>query len=230
MASLIKVPRHVINAKPWVADKFEEALRVIKSLGATVVDGATFPEWTLQFYENNQEDMDFSFYASVRNNIETLFGLMKHNPHNLHTLRDVIRYIEETPEEEPGQWKSNTLVRAADYGDEADRDTARFMASHNLRLHIGMEIARLLDKYECDILAVPQGTDSTSSIGGNPQIAVPMPPHPTDYPLPSKIKFGRVSTGPNIPSVQSPSAPQPKILTVDLAQVSCLSGAVSMTA
>ncbi len=55
-----------MSTKPWVAEKFEEALEVIKSLGATVVDGATFPEWTLQFYENNKEEMDFSFYASLR--------------------------------------------------------------------------------------------------------------------------------------------------------------------
>ncbi|RWA13606.1 hypothetical protein EKO27_g1521 [Xylaria grammica] len=103
---------------------------------------------------------------------------MKHNPHSLYTLRDAIRYAGETPKEEPGQWNFNTLVRAADDGDEADRDMARFTASHNLRLHI----------------------ETTSSIGGNPQIAVPMPPHPTDYLFSSKIKFGRVSTGPNIPT------------------------------
>ncbi|KAI0105432.1 amidase signature enzyme [Nemania sp. FL0031] len=196
----IAVPRHVMNAKPWVAEKFEEALEVIKSLGATVVDGATFPEWTLQFYENNKEEMEFSFSASFRNNVETFLGLMKHNPNNLHTLRDVVRFTEVTPKEAPEQWNYNTLVRAADDGDEADRDTGRFMASQNLRLHIGMDIARLLDKYECDILAVPLWTETPSSIGGNPHIAVPMPPHPTDYPLPSKIKFGRVSTGPNIPT------------------------------
>lgn len=65
--SLTQVPRHVMSAKPWVAEKFEEALEVIKSLGATIVDSATFPEWTLQFYENHQEEMEFSFYASFRN-------------------------------------------------------------------------------------------------------------------------------------------------------------------
>ncbi|KAI0420586.1 hypothetical protein F5X98DRAFT_371556 [Xylaria grammica] len=93
---------------------------------------------------------------------------------------------------------SGTSIPLCELRDEADRDTARFMASHNLRLHIGMEIARLLDKHKCGILAVPLWTETTSSIGGNPQIAVPIPPHPTEYPLPSKIKFGRVSTGPNI--------------------------------
>ncbi|GAW12903.1 hypothetical protein ANO14919_022750 [Xylariales sp. No.14919] len=159
-----------MGAKPWVAEKFEEALEVIKSIGATVVGCATFFEWTLQFYENNKEEMDFSFYASVRNNIETFFSLMKHNPHNLHTLRDVIRYTEETPKEGPGQWNFNTLVRAVDGGDEADRDTARFMASHNLRPHIGMEIARLLGKHECDILAVPLWIETTSSIGAGTSI------------------------------------------------------------
>lgn len=131
--------------------------------------------------------------------MERFLGGMKHNPHNLHTLRDVIRYIEATPKEEPGQWNINTLKQAADSGDEADSDMSRFTASHNLRLHIGMEIARLLDKYECDILAVPMWTETTSSLGGNPHIAVPMPPHPANYPLPAKVKFGRVSTGPNIP-------------------------------
>lgn len=60
-----------MGPRPWVAEKFEEALEVLNSLGATVVDGATFPEWTLQFYQNNKEELDFSFYASLRDSRAT---------------------------------------------------------------------------------------------------------------------------------------------------------------
>ena len=64
-----------------------------------------------------------------------------------------------------------------------------------------MDVARLLDKYECDIMVAPMWTEATTSLGGNPLIAVPMPAHPIDWPLPVKIKYERVSTGPNIPYV-----------------------------
>lgn len=80
---------------------------------------------------------------------------MQENPHNFHTLKDVIRYTEDTPSEELGKWNMDTLRSAFAAGGATDHDTSRFTTSETLRLHIGMEVARLLDKRECDILAVP---------------------------------------------------------------------------
>jgi amidase len=135
----------------------------------------------------------------VVTDIERFLSVMQENPHNLHTLKDVIRYTENKPEEELENWNMNTLKSAADAGGATDHDASRFTTSKTLRLHIGMEVARLLDKYECDILVAPMWTEATTSLGGNPLIAVPMPAHPTDWPLPVKRKYERVSTGPNIP-------------------------------
>ena len=61
----------MINAKPWVAEKFEEALDVIKSLGAIIVDDATFPEWTLDFQNEHKEKLEFAFHVSLRNSKRT---------------------------------------------------------------------------------------------------------------------------------------------------------------
>ena len=96
-----------------------------------------------------------SFPADAYTDIEKYLGGLEKNPHNLRTLKDVIRYMEETPEEEPQKWSMSTFKIAAEAGDEADRDISRFTESEKFRLHIGMEIARLLDKHKCDILVAP---------------------------------------------------------------------------
>jgi amidase len=156
---------------------------------------------------------------------------MEDNPNSIHTLKDVIRYSEATPEEEPDTWGMKTLKGAIDAGDATDKDKTRFVASEKLRLHVGMEVARLLDKYECDILVVPMWTEATSAIGGNPQIAAPMPAHPLDWPIPAEKKYGLVSTGPNIPYVCpsiSSLAARPNDKLTQPAQASCLLGVDSM--
>jgi hypothetical protein len=56
-----------MDPKPWIAEKFEESLEVLKSLGATIVDDATFPEWTLHFAKEHREELDFAFHVSLRN-------------------------------------------------------------------------------------------------------------------------------------------------------------------
>lgn len=103
-----------------------------------------------------------------------------------------------------------TLKGVVDAGNATDKDETRFVASEKLRLHLGMEVTRLLDKYEWDILVAPLQTEATSAIGSNPQIAVPMPAHPLDWPIPPKKKYGLVPTGPNTlyvcPSISSLAA------------------------
>ncbi|KAG7292005.1 hypothetical protein NEMBOFW57_002036 [Staphylotrichum longicolle] len=148
-----------MNTKPWVAEKLAETLEIIKSLGATDVEDVTFLEWTLNFHKEHKDELKFAFHVALR-----------HTHTNCTPLKDVIQFIGETPDEELQKWERNTKV-AAEAGDAADRDASHFTASQELRLHIGMDIARLLDKYECDILAVPMWTETISSIGGNPQIA-----------------------------------------------------------
>jgi hypothetical protein len=119
--------------------------------------------------------------------IERFLSVMQENPYNLHTLNDVIRYPEDTPEEELEKWNINTLKSAAGTGGVTDHDASRFATSETLCLHIDMEVARLLDKHECNILVAPMWTEATWE--ETPQIAVPMPAHPTDWPLPVRRKY-----------------------------------------
>ena len=56
-----------MNPKPWIAEEFEEAVNVLGSLGATIVDDAKFPEWTLRFVKEHQEELDFAFHVALRN-------------------------------------------------------------------------------------------------------------------------------------------------------------------
>lgn len=56
-----------MNPKPWIAEQFEEAVKVLESLGATIVDDVKFPGWTLGFEKEHKEELDFAFHATLRN-------------------------------------------------------------------------------------------------------------------------------------------------------------------
>ena len=56
-----------MDPKPWIVEESEESLEVLKSVGATTVDDATFPVWTLHFAKEHLEELDFAFHVALRN-------------------------------------------------------------------------------------------------------------------------------------------------------------------
>jgi hypothetical protein len=61
-----------------------------------------------------------------------------------------------------------------------------------------MEVSNLLDKYHCDLLVAPTGTETAASIGGNPQVSVPLPAYPDGWPIKRRAD-GQISNAPGIP-------------------------------
>ncbi len=83
-------------------------------------------------------------------------------------------------------------------GREYDRNKSAYDASFKLRSEFSMEVSNLLDKYGCDLMVAPAGTDTLASIGGNPQVSVPLPAYPDGWPI-TKRPNGLVSNAPGIP-------------------------------
>lgn len=53
--------------KPFVGEKFEETLDVLRSLGVVIVDDATFPEYSLDVPEKYTEIWNVSLMVDFRN-------------------------------------------------------------------------------------------------------------------------------------------------------------------
>ena len=62
-----QVPRHIIKKKPFVADKFEEALDVLRSLGATIVNNAVFPKYSLELLARHKDIWTVALLVDYRN-------------------------------------------------------------------------------------------------------------------------------------------------------------------
>ena len=123
---------------------------------------------------------------------------MTTNPQELKSIEDVIKYVKETPQERFEDYGAAYLESASELGRQFDTDPRAYEESKELRLKMGMEVGKLLDKYDCHLLATPSWTDTTADIGGNPQISLPLPALPKEFPL--KLRGnGMVADGPNIP-------------------------------
>jgi hypothetical protein len=121
------------------------------------------------------------------------------NPHQLHTLTDVIKYTIETPDEENEKWGVDEWLACEKAGQKHTPDSDEYHASISRRNHIGRQIPELLAKYGCDILVVPSNVDSSANVGGCPTVAVPLGFYPEDTPIQRRKSSQRVTTGPNIP-------------------------------
>ncbi|CAH0051086.1 unnamed protein product, partial [Clonostachys solani] len=191
---------HVINTKPFVGEKFEEALDVLQSLGAVIVDDATFPEYSLDVLEKYKDIWNVSLMVDFRNmaDMNNFLGTLVENPHGLNSIEDVIEYTKRVADEKFEAHGADDLELASQLGRECDINPQAYEESRSLRLRMGMEIGKLLDNYNCSLLVTPSWTDTTASLGGNPQISLPLPALPEDFPV--KLRGnGMVADGPNIP-------------------------------
>lgn len=121
------------------------------------------------------------------------------NPHELHTLSDVIKYTVETPDEENEKWGVDDWPACEKAGQRYTTDSDEYRASIALRNHIGGQIPDLLERYECDVLVVPSNVDSSANVGGCPTVAVPLGFYPEQTPIQRRKSSQLVTTGSNIP-------------------------------
>lgn len=111
-------------------------------------------------------------------------------------MKDLVQFIEDTPEEQydiyGAEWLENARDAAYTTTDEEFLRMKAEMFDH------GEEIQRLLDTYDCDAILVPTFTDIPYDILGNPAISVPLGYYSSAVDIDIDKRGGLVKRGPHI--------------------------------
>ncbi|KAJ3567295.1 hypothetical protein NP233_g6459 [Leucocoprinus birnbaumii] len=191
----IGVPRHIIlntsisGDDPSVNVQFEKALRVIRSLGATVVDPADMPS-AAEIIRSNNESIVLDVEFKVQ--LNEWFDSLIENPSGVRSLADLIKFDNDNPElEEPPQFEDQSeFIRAeATTGFDTTYFTA-LAADHDLGSTRGID--EVLKQHNLDALVLPATGFTTvpAAIVGYPIITVPL-----GF-FPDNVTIGRA--GPNL--------------------------------
>lgn len=129
--------------------------------------------------------------------METWFSSFEQPPSGMKTLPDLMRFTQEETDERYEDWGFSEWERV-EKAFEKSHGTDEVSRSRELRTRMALQIPALLDESSCDMLVVPCWTETTASYGGCPQIAVPMPAYPADWPVKSK-PTGIRTRGPGVP-------------------------------
>ncbi|KAF2121003.1 amidase signature domain-containing protein [Lophiotrema nucula] len=195
----VAIARHIMNRDPYATAKFDEAVEVMKQLGATIVDNAQYPAWDLDVSKKHGEAWKLAIRLHLRHNVKSFLDSFETNPNDLHTLEDVMAYTSQTPWEQIEDFKMTEFDKSQELASEYSQDSDEYQDSLSLRLAMGTELAKLLDETRCDVLIAPAWTETAANIGGCPQISVPLQAYPSDAPL-KRLPSGQIGNGPNIPT------------------------------
>jgi hypothetical protein len=194
---------------------FDDALVTLAELGADVVDNVRYPEWHLGFTKEHKEIWKVAFHMDLRKSksqnrsfffitdtstdMKTWFSSFEQPPSGMRTLPDLMNFTREEKDERYDDWGVSEWERVEEAFKKSNRtDDTSVARSRELRTRAALQIPALLDETSCDILVVPCWTETTASYGGCPQIAVPMPAYPADWPIKSK-PTGIKTRGPGVP-------------------------------
>lgn len=123
----------------------------------------------------------------------------KINPEELHTLADVIKYTENTPEEQADKFGVDEWRKCEALGKQYGPESPEYKASMAWRHRIVQQIDELLQRTKCDLLFVPSVIDASANVGGCPTVAVSIGFYPEGTPVQRRESSRLVTIGPNIP-------------------------------
>ncbi|PSN70519.1 amidase signature enzyme [Corynespora cassiicola Philippines] len=197
----IAVPRHLLeNEKNDVVDgAFDEALKQLENLGATIVDNVKFTEFDKDLSYSDADDWMISFRLGRRENMKRFLANYDVNPHGLHTLADVMNYTRDTLEEMNEKWGMKELEKCEELAKTYSIDSDEYRNSLNWRNRIGGQISELLSRSSTDMLVVPSSLDASANVGGCPTVGVPLEFFPENQAITTGRSSGLVTNGPRVP-------------------------------
>ncbi|CAK5282823.1 unnamed protein product [Mycena citricolor] len=175
----IGVPRRVFlndsitGNDPSINVAFEEALKTIRALGATVVDPADLPS-AEEFVTSNNETLVLNVDFKIQ--LNKWFASLLKNPSGVRSLADLIAFDDANPTlEEPAGFEDQSQLIAAQA--TAGFDAAFFAAlaaDHDLGSTRGIDFA--LKKFNLDALVLPAPgfTTAPPAVVGYPIVTVPL--------------------------------------------------------
>ena len=200
--SRIGIPRNGIkyfldeNTAP-IMHAFEEALQIMKGAGATVVDNTNFPSFDFPAFSRNASIvLDTDFVSGLT----SYLSLLIQNPQNIHSLADIATFTKSDPREEYPHRDTYVWDRELHRNITSDSPESRAAFAANLRMGLEEGVEGALDKFDCDVLAMPTfASFHLPAIAGLPIVAVPLGFYPADTPLVMNLKGTMVSVAPNVP-------------------------------
>jgi amidase len=202
----IGVTRGIIDMTPLDAPEevagplmaaFNESLGVIRSAGATVVDDIFLPGWKA-FAEGNY--MQPALFSDLLTDIPRYLSLLETNPHNISSLRDILSFTHNHPEEDYPAHDTLIFESALEYGMGNSHPDVWLNRTIALRLTGSMGILGAMKNHSLDAIVLPTYfAEYPPAMLGTPAVTVPMGRYPDDVPV-IKNDFGNlVSFGPNVP-------------------------------
>ncbi|TPX12800.1 uncharacterized protein E0L32_006680 [Thyridium curvatum] len=181
----IGIPRQSIGSvEPAETEAFEKAIQELKSAGAEIVDDVKLTaadEW--ESYSSH--DRMSVTIADLAESLEKYFATLETNPNGLHSLKDLIDYTRNTPEEDFAHYNTATFEMALDHDHYA---SDKFAKLDKLREFItaGGGLGAALNRENLDVLVVPTAASTPvtfASLEGSPLITVPLGFHGPDTPV-----------------------------------------------
>ncbi|KAJ8063912.1 hypothetical protein OCU04_007762 [Sclerotinia nivalis] len=195
----IAIPRHILkNVDPTTIHLFTNAINTIKSLGAIIVDPASYSKFNPDRSSFTGDEYDLALRVDIYYNMKKSLSHFPTNPHSLYTLSDIISYTIATPAEEASTRGYSFFESCLEAGKTYSPNSEEYKNSKNEREYMGKQIPKLLDKFECDMIVLPTCVAvEPADVGGNPVVSVPMGYYPAGTEI-SRLN-GMVDVGPGIP-------------------------------
>ncbi|KAJ6573109.1 amidase signature enzyme [Mycena vulgaris] len=200
----IGVPRQgflnntITGNHPSINAAFEEALLILRALGATIVDPADFPVDTLDDLMARNHSLVARTDFKVQ--LNAWYQTLLYNPSGVRGVADLIKFNDENPElEEPAGYEDQSKLILAEQTNGFDEAYfAKLAANHDMGRRRGIDF--VLKEFDLDAIVAPAPGFITTpaAVAGYPVVTVPLGFHPDDVPIRSAGP-GTVYPAPGVP-------------------------------
>lgn len=198
----IGVPRNTfIEVASPILAAFEVALTTLATAGAEIIENTDF-ESVEEFLKQDKATQSFCLAAEFKSDLARYFAGLKSNPHNIHNMKDLITYTQNTPEEQyPDRDIERFLWTQNEGADVSSTKYKELMEKDQYFGGVG-GILGALKKHNLDILAVPSTLDIPTLFAakmGFPILSMPLGFYPEDTKIEMNGRGNLVAIAPGIP-------------------------------
>jgi len=180
----IGVPRKIYidnTTHPVIIAAFEDSLKVMKEMGATIVDPADLPSADELIKAGWAEEW-LIWMVDFKIDVNRYLSKLKENPSGVRTVADIIRFNDEHPDlERPEGYEDQSILIESNQTEGFTESVLESLA-RKVKLSGEQGIDAVLAKYNLDALVAPHSTyqSAASANVGYPMIQVPLGFFPDD--------------------------------------------------
>jgi amidase len=204
--SRLGIPRDIIslnfnadNTSGPQIDAFDQALKVLRGAGATILDDANFTA-SAEYFNSQLSPVlrNADFVVNIRSYLE----LLTYNPMNITSLAG-LRNFTQTYAQEDYPTRDTGIWDAALQPDAYNNTDPRFWPAYEQNVYFNGDGGLLgaIERYNLDAVILPAkfAYDQATTVGA-PIVTVPLGFYPADVPV-VKNSWGLVESAPGIPYV-----------------------------